>query len=134
VSEEIVTNEQVEPQWFVDLDWYQENGRSFAVLAQDCLCPKCRKRLKKGEISTADLSITIRDCCSKAPDFITGKLTILGSIFRLFLANGNQPLNLEELGEQLNEWRGRDSCRVSDEVLSGLLDNDRYYGLRWAPD
>lgn len=83
---------------------------------------------------TADLLITIRDCCSEAPDFITGRLTVLESIFRLFMANGNQPLGLEELGEQLNEWRDRDSCRVSDEVLSRLLDNDRYYGLRWAPD
>ena len=134
MSGEIVANEQVEPQWFVDLDWYQENDRSFAVLAQDCLCPKCRKRLKNGEISAADLLATIRDCCSRKPSFITGKLAVSESMFRLFLANGNQPLSLEELGEQLNEWRGRDSQRVSNEILSRLLDNDQYYGFRQASD
>ncbi|GAI07324.1 unnamed protein product, partial [marine sediment metagenome] len=46
----------------------------------------------------ADLLTTIKDCCSKTPGFITDKLPILGSIFRLFLANGNQPLDVEELG------------------------------------
>jgi hypothetical protein len=62
--------------------------------------------------------------------FITGQLPILESIFRLFLANGNQPLDLEELGRQLSEWRGGDTYRTSAEILSRLLASDQYYGLR----
>ncbi len=93
------------------------------------LCPKCREQLKAGEreISADDLLSTIRDCCSQTPEFITQKLSILESIFRLFLANGNQPLDLEELGKQLNERRGEDAYRTSPEILSRLLSNDRYY-------
>ncbi|GAH99783.1 unnamed protein product, partial [marine sediment metagenome] len=45
-------------------------------------------------------------------------------------ANGNQPLDLEELGRQLSEWRGRDTYRTSAGILSRLLKSDQYYGLR----
>jgi hypothetical protein len=96
------------------------------------LCPKCRKQLKAGEaeISTDDLLSTIKDCCSQTPGFITHRLPILECIFRLFLANNNQPLDLEELGKQLSQWRGGDAYCTSAEVLSRLLENDQYYGLR----
>ena len=118
--------------WFIDLDWHQQNNRSFSALAHNCLCPKCQEQME-GEASATDLLTTIKDCCSKTPDFITGALPILESVFRLFLANGNQPLNLEELGRQLSEWRGGDTYRTSVEVLSRLLTNDRYYGLCLVP-
>ncbi len=96
------------------------------------MCPKCRKQLEAGkeEISAVDLLSTIRGCCSQAPGFITQRLPILESVFRLFLANNNHPLDLEELGRQLSEWRGGDTYRTSAEVLSRLLESDHYYGLR----
>jgi len=134
MSEEDIVTEQVRPRWFIDFNWYQENSRSFFALAQASLCAKCREQLKEGEISADDILTTIRDCCSKNPAFITDRLPILESIFRLFLANGNQPLDLEELGEQLREWRGGDTYRTSAEVLSRLLSSDQCYGLRQAPD
>jgi len=52
------------------------------------------------------------------------------SAFRLFLANGNQPLDLIEMGRQLSDWRGIDTYRTSVEVLSRLLNKDMYYGIR----
>ena len=129
VDKEDTNTNQVSPCWFIDLDWHQRSNRSFLALAQGCLCPKCQERLK-GEIAAADLLATIKGCCSKTPNFITGELPILESIFRLFLANGNQPLDLEELGRQLSEWRGGDTYRTSVEILSRLLASDQYYGLR----
>jgi len=131
VNEENTSTNQASPRWFIDLDWHQQSNRSFFALAQGCLCPKCQERLK-GEISAADLLATIKDCCSKTPNFITGESPILESIFRLFLANGNQPLDLEELGRQLSEWRSGDTYRTSVEILSRLLASDQYYGLRQA--
>lgn len=129
---EDISTEQVQSQWCIDLDWYQSNNRSFLTLAQGCLCPACRKRLKvdEGEALEADVLVAIKDCCSKTAEFITSELPILESIFRLFLANGNQPLDLEELGRQLSERRGGDATRTSVEVLSRILESDRYYGLR----
>ena len=122
--------------WFIDLDWYQQNDRSFFLLAERYLCSKCRKRLKvdKGEVSPAKLLSAIKGCCSKTPDFITYKQPILESIFRLCLLNGNQPLDVEELGRQLSELRGGDTYRTSVEILSRLLKSDQYYGLRQVQD
>ena len=129
---ESMNDDKPESQWFIDLDWLQENNRSFFQLANDCLCPECRKRLNTGEGQTsADAIITtIKDCCSKASEFITIRLPVLESIFRLLLANGNQPIGLEELGKQLCERRDGDTYRTSVEILSRLLNSDRYYGLR----
>ncbi len=127
-----ISTDRVRQRWFIDLDWYQLNNRSFSTLAGERLCRKCRRRLKaeEREISAADLLATIKDCCSKERGFITFELPILESVFRLFLANGNQPLTLEELSRQLRKWRGGDHYRTSVEILSRLLANDRYYGLR----
>lgn len=132
-KQDIITD-QIRPRWFIDLDWYRQNNRSFLALAQGCLCPECGERLKEGEISAADLLTTIKDCCSKTPDFITGKLPILETIFRLFLANGNQPLDVEEMGRQLTDWCGAETSGTSAQVLSRLLESDQYYGLRQTPE
>lgn len=121
---------QDSPRWFIDLGWYEQNGRSFLILAQGCLCPRCREQLQAGEISAAKLVATIRDCCSKIPGFVTGELPILAIIFRIFLANGNEPLNLAELGRRLGEWRVGDTYLPSAEFLSRLLKDERYYGIR----
>ena len=134
MDKESITTDQVKPCWFIDLDWYQQNSCSFFGLAQGCLCPKCREQLKVGEVSAADLLATIKDCCSKTPGFISGNLPILESIFRLFLAGGNQPLDVEELGRQLSKWRGGDTGRTSAEILSRLLESDQYYGLKPVGD
>lgn len=129
-----ISTEESRPRWFIDLEWYQQSNRSFLVMAQRLLCPECRGRLKarQGEVAVAELLSAISDCCSKKPGFITGELPILESIFRLFLANGNEPLDLEELGKQLSEWRGGDTYSTSLEILSRLLSSDDYYGLRPA--
>lgn len=117
--------------WFIDLEWLERNGRSFSVLARGCLCPDCRQRLEEGKesISAAELPAHIKDCCSRAPDFITAGSPLSESVFRLLLANGNQPLGLKELTNQLAERRGA-AQRVGAELLSRLLESDQYYGLR----
>ena len=135
MDEEVISTDRVKPRWFIDLDWYQQNNRSFPVLAQSYLCPKCRKRLmaEEKEASVAKLLSAIRNCCSKTSGFITDTLPILEGIFRLFLANGNQPLDVEELGRQLSEWRSGDTYCTSADILSRLLSSDQYYGLCQAP-
>jgi len=124
--------EPVRQSWFIDLDWYQRNRRSFAALAQRCLCPRCQEKLQieAGEVAAADLFTAVKDCCSRNPGFITNGLPILESIFRIFLANGNQPLDLDVLGGQLRERHNETLYRTSAEYLSRILESDQYYGLR----
>ena len=132
--EDIITD-QPKSRWAIDLGWFQQNNRSISALAQGSLCTKCRKQLSTEgrDISTKKLLSTIKDCCRHAPEFITGQLPILESIFRFFLATNNQPVTLEELGEQLSKQRGGDTSRTSEEVLSRLIKSDQYYGLRPIP-
>ena len=136
MAREETGTDQPKPRWFIDLDWLQQNNRSISALAQGYLCAKCRKQLQaeEKELTEAELLTTIKDCCSHAPGFITSQSPILESIFRLFLANGNQPLTLEKLGNQLSEQRGGETSRTSEEFLSRLLKSDQFYGLRPAPD
>ncbi len=125
-----MTDAESTQRWFIDLDWLEQHNRS--LLAQGCLCPKCLKEQKgEGEpIPPAELISSIKDCCAKTSDFISDRLPILESVFRLFLANGNKPLSLEELSKQLAKRRGGDTQRTSVEILSRLLRDERYYGLR----
>lgn len=121
-----------EARWAIDLDWLESTNRSFFVLARDTLCPKCRKKLKVDTSAPkpAELLKAIQNCCGKSSDYVSGSLPFQESIFRTFLANGNKPLTLEELGERLTERRGIDTYRTSPAVLTRLMQSDRYYGFR----
>lgn len=129
---EEVSVEQEEPRWAIDPDWFEVNSRSLLALVRSSLCSKCRKHLdsegKWGSLD--DLMTTIKKCCSNEPNYINGELPIMESVFRLFLANGNQALDLIELGRQLSERRGVDTYRTSVEILSRILEYDEYYGIR----
>jgi hypothetical protein len=132
MNEEAKGPEQSKTRWFVALDWFPQNNRSISPLIQSRLCPGCARQIReKGEAESLNAMLAkIRGCCSHAPDFINDRLPILESAFRLFLANGNKPLGLEELGRQLGELRGGDPYRTAPETLLRLLKNDRYYGLQ----
>jgi len=121
-----------EQRWAINLEWLQVNNRSFTTMVKSSLCPKCRKKLKvdNGEVKANDILKATKTCCSKNVDFITPNLPIQESIFRVFLATGNQPLTLDELGNQLNQWRGADVYRTSVTMLSRLLKSDQHYGLQ----
>ena len=142
-----------EPSYFIDVSWFEENSRSFALIAQSRMCPSCRGRIgteHQERVPVVDAQsgrvvfevrqvpygsnplVIIRDCCSKAKGYITPEMPILEVIFRLFLANANQPLGLSDLYERLKEWMVSvgSSRDISPEVLKRLLDHDHYYGLR----
>jgi hypothetical protein len=117
--------------WVIAPEWFQQNNRSLVALIRDYMCPKCVKKLSGKKAHEAEPIISaIQGCCSRSPDFIHSRTPIAESIFRLFLANGNQPLELEELSKQLSERRGGDPYRASPEVLSRILTNDQYYGFQ----
>ena len=132
MDKEEIGTEQPKTYWSITVDWFQRNNRSISVLIRNYLCPRCAEKLSaKGKEDSPDvLMAAVRDCCSQTTGFIDDRLPILESIFRLFLANGNQPLELEELGNRLRELRGGDTYRTSSEILVRLLKNDHYYGLQ----
>jgi hypothetical protein len=126
------TIELLKVRWAIDVAWFQQNDRSISVLLDDYLCPDCARKFSTGEkeYSPKALMSAIKSCCSRRPDFINERLPILEGIFRFFLSKGNQPFDLEELGNQLSQLRGGDPYRSSPDTLSRLLKNDRYYGFQ----
>ena len=136
MTKDDITTNQSSKRWYINPDWYPQHGRSLSVLLQSCLCQECHKKLSEegGQNSDVELLNRIRECCNRSPDFINGQMPVLESIFRFFIASGNKPMSVDQLGKQLSERRGGDISRTSAEVLLRLLKNDRYYGFHPAAD
>ena len=134
-KDDIITD-QFSARWSIDPDWYPQRGRSISTLLRSCLCEGCRKKLngESSQTSDSELLKRVRECCSRSADFITGQTPVLESIFRFFIAIGNEPMTVEELGKQLSERRGGDISRTSAEVLLRLLKHDRHYGFHPVAD
>lgn len=144
--------EETTPRYYIDERWYTEHNKSFRTVAQNRLCPTCRKKLgtevqervptvdNRGRVVYEMRAVPfasnplaeIRRHCSKESDYITAETPIAEAIFRVFLANGNQPTDLEGILEQLATYvppverpRG-----YSPEIITRLLESNNQYGLR----
>jgi hypothetical protein len=140
--------------YFIDTTWFDENDFSFADFAQARMCESCVSRRgeeieerytvfdKKSGRATFDFRKTtygsnptrvILDCCAKKKDFITPDMATLEAIFRVYLANGNVPMPLSHVREQLLDWCPGGGCQwllLPMEALERLVQNDRFYGIR----
>lgn len=114
--------------YYIDLDWYQEQDRSFVLLAASRLCPTSQKKIPK---SDAALLTALKQCCSKSEQYITLDMTLAESIFRLLLANGNKPMSVEQMQAKLLQHTGdmTGSRDISAQKLKLVIDNDKYYGM-----
>ena len=59
--------------------------------------------------------------CALQPGFLEGK-TLVDSVFRTFLSNGNSPQNMQELGHHLNQ--------PANKILITLSSGKVYKGIR----
>lgn len=155
VMEEI-TPEESTTEYVIDVPWFAEHYYSFDEVVQSRMCESCRGRLdeeieerftvldKKSGRASFEIKRTqygsnpvrvIHDCCSKKRDYITPDMPTLEAVFRVFLANSNQPLTLGQVREQLAEWCPGGGCQwilLPVEQLERLVQHDRYYGIRAA--
>ena len=121
----------------IDFDWWSENDRDWRIYLRNFLCYEHQQTFadldtseqvdwvdpETAEVQRVDgLQHVLITHCARQPSFITQQTTLVDSVFRLFLSNGNIPMTPEELGEQL----GRDP-RTILKTLSGTR---VYKGLR----
>lgn len=143
-----------EIRYFVDPQWYEQRGLVFGTVAQARLCSSCAAKLgsfveerypvidpktkrvtfeyRRVPYAANPLPI-IRDCCSRARDYITSETPLLEAIFRVFLANGNQPMTVSTVREHLLTYLPEMAALRSDypvELLERMIRADRVYGLR----
>lgn len=112
--------------YHIDLDWYQENDRSFSAFVCSRLCREHRQ----GQEEPSRILGILRDCCSKQGAFLSQSLPLLESVFRLILASANEPISLDEIVQRLTELR---RTSIDSGMLRRLLDHDEFYGLRSLP-
>jgi hypothetical protein len=121
----------------IDFDWWRQNDRDWRVYLRSYLCPEHQQAFanvdifeqvdwvdpETAEVQQVDgLQNILITHCAKQRLFISQQNTMVDSVFRLFLANGNTPLSPEELAEQL----GRDAVIIL-KTISGLR---VYKGIR----
>lgn len=123
--------------YHIDFDWWRQNDRDWRVYLRNYLCPEHQAAFadlepsemvdwvdpETAEVQRVDgIQNILITHCAKQPSFITQQTTLVDSIFRLFLANGNSPLTPEELATQL----GRDPITILKTISGGRV----YKGLR----
>jgi hypothetical protein len=144
------------PLYFIDQQWYEANGLSFQEIVQSRMCESCRARAAAGEEEEERHTVydpktrrasfevrrvpfasnplrRIREDCSTKKGYITPDMPTLEAIFRIYLANGNQPMPLAHVREQLVDWCPDGQCRwlqLTDAQLERIVANDFYYGIR----
>jgi hypothetical protein len=121
----------------IDFDWWSQNDRDWRVYLRNFLCPE--HQLAFADVNSAEqvdwvdpdtaevqlvdgLQNTLITHCAKQHAFYTLHTTLVDSVFRIFLANGNIPLKPDELAEQL----GRDA----QTILRTLSGPRVYKGIR----
>jgi hypothetical protein len=101
----------------IDFDWWQKNDQDWRVYLRSNLCPEHQKIFldrnfddqvdwvdpQTAEVQRVEgMQHILITHCAKQPGFIQDHSALVDAAFRVFLANGNQPLNSIELGERLN--------------------------------
>ena len=123
--------------YHIDFDWWSQNDRDWRVYLRNYLCPEHQQTFadvdtldqvdwvdpETAEVQRVDgLQNILITHCAKQEAFITQQTTLVDSVFRIFLANGNTPLTPEELAVSM----GRDATIIL-RTLSGIR---VYKGLR----
>jgi len=140
--------------YHVDPSWFDENNLSFDDVVRARMCDACRAKIGQEVEERApvfdkdtgrmrfevqrttygsDPLKSIREHCGRAKNYIHRDMPTLEAIFRIFLANGNQAMTLEQVREQLAEWCPGGGCQwllLPLEMVERLVLNDSHYGLR----
>ena len=121
----------------IDFDWWQKNDSNWRIFLKGFLCDKHQAYFadkeddlkidavdpETAEVKKGDgLLYVLMNHCTKQENFISENLPLIAKIFRIFLANGNQPLTPEDLEVLTN--------RPSRTILVTLTGLKVYRGIR----
>ena len=120
----------------IDYDWWEKGDRDLRVYLRSHLCAEHRTQYadagtdmidwvdpQTAEVTRMDgLVLVMRTHCALEPNFIADYTSIVDATFRVFLTNGNQPLDSRQLAEKIN--------RDPDTILKTLGGKQVYQGIR----
>lgn len=108
----------VDTPFHIDFDWWQETDSNWHIFLLNLLCEKHQEvfsdksdSLKIDAVNPQTAEVhpvdgflhTLMNHCAKMGDFIPDNLPLIGRIFRIFLANGNEPLTPQQLSDMVNK-------------------------------
>jgi len=123
----------------IDFEWWKESERDWQVYLRSLLCPAHQESLANledgqmidwveentAEVREVDgIQHALMSHCARQEDFVTQKTALVEAVFRLFLANGNQPMSAEDLSARMG--------RPANTILTTLAGPSVYKGLRPA--
>lgn len=127
----------LDTKFHIDFSWWDRADRDLAVYLKSHLCAEHQERFadfdpedmidhvdaETGEVTRVNgIEHALKSHCSKQPDYLTPQTSLVNAIFRVFLANGNQPLSPKELESRLER-----PARMILRTLSGAR---VYKGIR----
>lgn len=126
----------LDTKYHIDYSWWSHDEKSLRTYLLSHLLPEQRDRLSQsgesrvvdfvdaetGEVTQLDeLQMALAEAASD-PNFINPHTSLVDSIFRVFIANGNKPLSPHELEEQTG--------RSATTILKTLSGARIYNGIR----
>ncbi len=125
----------------IDYDWWERKGLCIGIELRTHLCQEHQAVFseyfdtgkmdwvdeKTGEVTQVDgLQHVLQVHCSKQPGYIKEHLSLVDAIFRVLLANGNEPLTCKELSNIVGH--------SPEKILRTLAGRQVYKGIRPAPE
>ena len=127
----------IQTPFHIDFDWWKQSESDWHVFLRSLLCPAHQQSLadveegetidwidpQTAEVKPVDgIQHALMSYCALQPDFVSEHTAMVEAVFRMFLANGNQPMSAEDLSGKLN---------CSAAIILRTLSGPRIYrGLR----
>lgn len=127
----------LDTKFFIDYSWWErDDSEDLRIYMLSHVLPEQRDRLRDseadrvidyidpetGEVTQLDeLKLAIRQA-TEDPNFINPQTSLVDSVFRVFLANGNTPLTPRELAEKTG--------RSASTILKTFSSTRIYKGIR----
>lgn len=127
----------VQTPFHIDFEWWEQNDRDWRVYLRSLLCADHQQSLADvqegalidwidpdtAEVKPVDgIQHALMSHCALLPDFVNEHTAVVEAVFRIFLVNGNQPMNAASLSKQLH--------RPAETILRTLAGPRVYRGLR----
>jgi len=130
----------LETPFHIDFDWWQQNDQEWRVHLRSCLPMEYQQAFAEADSDEVDwvdpdtaevqrvdgLQHILINYAANNSDFITNRTTLIESVFRILLSNGNTPLTPAELSERLN--------RPPMTILRTISGVRVYKGIRPCPE
>lgn len=127
----------LDTRYHIDYSWWDRADRDLAVYLKSHMCPEHQERFADfdpeeqvdhvdpdtGEVFQVNgIENVLMSHCSKQSDYLTTQTSLVNAIFKVFLANGNEPMSPNELGSKLG--------RPARMILRTLSGTRVYKGIR----